>query len=131
MLRVLRLLLENRCPLPEALELTAETVRDRHLGRTCSNLARNVREGQSIVAAAQQTSLPRSILPLLRVGQQQAALPEALDLATRLLESRLRSTSQLVVALAPAVIFIVLAVLVGGMYVGLMVPLFSLMQGLM
>ena len=130
MLRSLRLLVESRVPLPEALELTASSIRDRHVGQSCELLARLVREGQSLDVAAEATSLPRSILPLLCTGRQQASLPEALGLATRLLESRLRSTSQLVAALAPAVIFVLLAVLVGGMYIGLMIPMYSLIQGL-
>jgi len=130
MLRSLRLLLEYRVPLPESLELTAGSIQDRYLAKTCSLLASRVRDGHSLEAAAEQATLPRSILPLLRVGGQQSSLPEALGLATQLLEARLRTTSQLVVGLAPAVIFVLLAVLVGGMYVGLMMPVYVLIQAL-
>lgn len=130
MLRGLRLLVENQVPLPEALELTGQSLRDRHVGASCAALARQVREGESLGSAAENSSLPRSILPLLRSGQQQGALAESLDLATRLLEARLRSMSQLVVSLAPPVIFVLLAALIGGMYVGLMMPMVSLIQGL-
>lgn len=130
MLRGLRLLVEHRIPLPEALELTGKSVRDRHVGEGCATLARLVGEGRPLSVAAEETTLPRSILPLLRSGEQQGGLAEALDLATRLLEARLRTTSQLVISLAAPVLFIVLAVLVGGMYVGLMTPLITLIQGL-
>jgi type II secretory pathway component PulF len=130
MLRGLRLLLEHRIPLPEALDLTAQSVRDRYVGNTCSQLASRVRDGQSLGVALESSSLPRSIMPLLRAGEQQGSLPESLDLATRLLEARLRSMSQIVATIAPPVIFVLVAVLIGGMYIGLMMPLVSLMQGL-
>lgn len=130
MLRSLRLLLEYRVPLAEALELTAGGIRDRYLAKTCSRMANQVREGQTLDAAAEESSLPRSIVPLLRVGKQQATLPEALELATQLLEARLRTISQLVIGLAPSVILVVLAVLVGGMFVGLMLPVLTLISGI-
>jgi type II secretory pathway component PulF len=57
-------------------------------------------------------------------------LPEALQLAAQALEMRLRLHGSLIVALAPPLLFVLLAVMIGGMYGGLIVPLYQLLRGL-
>lgn len=130
MLRGLRLLVESEIPLPTALELTSQGIRDPYVGRQCATMAKLVAEGQPLGIAYQSTSLPPSLLPVLRSGQR-ADLVGALDLAAQMLENRLRMLSQLVANLVPPLVFIFIAFLIGGMYVGLMRPLVSLMGGLM
>jgi type II secretory pathway component PulF len=131
MLRGLQLLLENRVPLAEALYLAGASLTDAHLGRVCRDLGERMEKGQCLIAALESgASLPESILPLLRAGDQQGRLPEALQLAAQSLEARLRLQSSLIVALAPPLMFVLLASILGGMYVGLFVPLVQLIQGL-
>jgi type II secretory pathway component PulF len=130
MLRGLRLLLESQIPLPDALRLTADSLRDRYMAVGCARLAQLVSEGQSLSNALESTPVPRSILPLLRSGERQGTLIESIELATELLEVRLKSMSQLVASLAPPLIFLWVVVLIGGTYVSLMMPTVSLIQGL-
>jgi type II secretory pathway component PulF len=131
-LRSLSLLVEHRLPLPEALRLAGEGATDGYVGRLCRDLAGRVEGGSPLfMAIVQQRSLPLSIVPLVRWGEQQAVLPDGLKSAAEMLEGRLKMRSLLLVQIIPPLIFIVVAVAALSYITVILATMFNMMSGLM
>ena len=131
MLRCLSLLVEYRLPLPKALRLAAGGIADAYVARQCQLLAARVEQGSSLtMAIVGLRTLPLSIAPLVRWGEQQDCLGDALRWAAEMLEGRLRLRAGMLVQVIPPVVFVligVMAISLVGMIVGTLVPL---IQGL-
>jgi type IV pilus assembly protein PilC len=131
MLRCLGLLVERRTPLPEALRLTADGITDGYVARQCRRLAEKVEQGTSLtMSLVHLRTLPLSIAPLVRWGEQHDLLAESLRSAAEMLEGRLALRTDMLVLILPPIIFLMIAVLIGSGIIALFLPLFSLIQGL-
>ena len=131
MLRCLGLLVEYRVPLPEALRLAAGGIADAYVANQCRVLATRVEQGTSLtMAIVGLRTLPLSIAPLVRWGEQHDCLGDALRWAAEMLEGRLRLRTGLLVQVIPPIVFIfigVMAVSLVGMIASTVIPL---IQGL-
>jgi len=131
MLRSLALLVEHQIPLPEALRLTAGGIGDAHVGALCRELAGRLEKGTPLfMALIHQRSLPMSIVPLIRWGQEHDVLPEGLRSAAEMLEGRLRIRSTLIVQIVPPLIFIMVGVMVLSLVFFVISTMVNLIQGL-
>jgi type II secretory pathway component PulF len=131
MLRSLALLVEHQVPLPEALRLAAGGIGDAYVGSLCRELAGSVEKGTPLfMAVVYQRSLPLSIVPLVRWGEEQAVLPEGLRSAAEMLEGRLRIRSSLIVQIIPPLIFVIVAVMVLSLVFFVLTTLVTLIRGL-
>jgi type II secretory pathway component PulF len=131
MLRSLALLVEHQIPLPEALRLAAGGIGDAYVGSLCRDLASRLEKGTPLfMALVHQRSLPLSIVPLVRWGEEHAVLPEGLRSAAEMLEGRLRIRSSLIVQIIPPLIFIVVGVMVLSLVVFVGTTLATLVRGL-
>jgi type II secretory pathway component PulF len=131
MLRSLSLLVEHQIPLPEALRLTGGGIGDAYVGGLCRDLAVRVEGGTPLfLAIIQQRSLPLSIVPLVRWGQQSGAVADGLRSAAEMLEGRLRMQSLLLVQIVPPLIFLVVGVMILSLVGAIGATLLTLIQGL-
>jgi type II secretory pathway component PulF len=131
MLRSLALLVEHRIPLPEALHLTAGGIGDAHVGALCRDLASRMEKGTPLfMAMIHQRSLPLSIVPLIRWGQEHDVLPDGLKSAAEMLEGRLRIRSNLIIQFIPPLIFIVVGVMVLSLVFAVFSTMLNLLSGL-
>jgi type II secretory pathway component PulF len=127
---LLSLLLESQLPLPEAIRLTGEGVQDSSIDAACQLMARDVESGRSLSdAMAKRTLFPRGLSRLLRWAENDKTLPELLQMAGAMYESRARTHSTLVGAVLN--VLCVLLVLSMVMIVpALFVPLINLISRL-
>jgi type II secretory pathway component PulF len=127
MLRCLGLLVEYRIPLPKALRLAAGGIADAYVARQCQLLATRVEQGSSLtMAIVGLRTLPLSIAPLVRWGEQQDCLGDALRWAAEMLEGRLRLRAGMLVQVIPPVVFVligVMAISLVGVIAGTLLPL--------
>jgi type II secretory pathway component PulF len=131
MLRGLGLLVRQRVPLPEALRLTAGAISDGYVATQCQKLAERVEGGSSLtMSLIRLRTLPLSIVPLVRWGEQHNALDEALHSAAEMIEGRLRMRTTLLALVVPPLVFVFVAISVASTFVSLFLPLISLIQGL-
>jgi len=131
MLRGLGLLVQYHVPLPEALRLTAGGVSDAYVAEQCCKLAGRVEEGGSLtMSLVRMRTLPLSIVPLVRWGEQHNTLEEALRSAAELLEGRLRSRTHVLAQIVPPLVFILVGISLASAVIALFLPLISLVQGL-
>jgi type II secretory pathway component PulF len=127
---LLALLLESQLPLPEAIRLTGEGVQDSSINASCQIMARAVESGRPLSdAMAQRALFPQGLSRLLRWAENDQSLPEVLQMAGAMYESRARTHSTLV----GAVLNVLCALLVMSMVMvvpALFVPLVTLISRL-
>jgi type II secretory pathway component PulF len=128
---LMALLLETRLPMPEALRLAGEGVRNSSLDRACRDAATAVERGMRFSQAlAEQPALPVGLSRLIRWSEDHNAIPDILHMAGEMFEARARSQ-----ATFSGTVMAVLAVLmvlwgVFTVVIGLMLPLVTLISKL-
>jgi general secretion pathway protein F len=130
--RLLAVLLRRQLPLPEALLLAADGVQDAHMREIGQRLAAGVERGAALSDLIDATyRLPASLVPLVRWGERTGQLAEAFQLAGQMYEGRSRMRAELLAALLPPLVFVVLATVIPLFLLGLYAPMMSMMQWLM
>lgn len=129
--RLLATMLEYGIPLPDALLLTRDGVRDPEVREVAGLFARGVENGRSLSdLLVELNRLPTSITPFVRWGERTGKLPEALRAITDMLLLRVQMRTVLLRSIAPPVVFILVGIMVGFIIIALFMPLISLIQGL-
>jgi type IV pilus assembly protein PilC len=129
--RLLGALVDQGVPLPEALQLTAEGMRDANVAQASRLSAADVAAGRPLSDVIASTArLPASLVPLVRWGEKTGQLPEALSVAAEVFSERVRMLAAVVKSVLPPSVFLVILGVVGWMVVGLFMPLVDLIQGL-
>ncbi|MCA9121832.1 MAG: type II secretion system F family protein [Planctomycetaceae bacterium] len=129
--RLLATMLEYDIPLPDALLLARDGVRDPEINDAATSFARGVENGRTLSdLLAESKRLPASITPFVRWGERTGKLPEALRAVADMLLLRVQMRTLLLRSIAPPVVFILVGIMVGFTIVALFMPLISLIQGL-
>jgi len=131
MMRLLQICTVQEVRLPEALRLTASAVGNANMSRVSNWLADGTERGMSLAKMLDATPrIPNFIVPVIQWGEQHSALEEAFGNVHELLIGRIRMRSSLLSGILAPLIFIFIAVTVGGLVIGMFMPLVSLIQNL-
>ncbi len=131
MMRLLQICTTQEVRLPEALRLTASAVGNANMSRVSNWLADGTQRGISLAKMLDATPrIPNFIVPVIQWGEQHSALEEALANVHELLIGRIRMRSSLLSGILAPLIFIFIAATVGGLVIGMFMPLVSLIQNL-
>ena len=126
---LLGLLVERRMPLPEALELTATSVRHGAIAQGCRDAARKVAGGQNLsTAIARLRVFPPSLVPLVEWGERTGALPRALHDASEMFSTRAQLRDQFLAAVSAPMTFLMVAGVLMFVIVAMYAPLVSLIS---
>jgi general secretion pathway protein F len=129
--KLLRIMLEQRIALPDALRLTADGVRDANVAAVAQFAACEAEAGKTLTAVLIQTArLPATLIPVVRWGEQTGQLPAALGAAAEMFEGRIQLRSSWLTSVLPPITFVFIAALAIGVIVGLCTPLVSLIYNL-
>ncbi|MEX0820422.1 MAG: type II secretion system F family protein [Pirellulaceae bacterium] len=129
--RLLATLLEYDIPLPDALLLTRDGVRDPDVREVATSFSQGVANGRTLSdLLIESNRLPASITPFVRWGERTGKLPEALRAVTDMLQLRIQMRTLLLRSIAPPVVFIFVGLVIGFMVIALFMPLANLIQGL-
>jgi type II secretory pathway component PulF len=82
------------------------------------------------MSLVQLRTLPLTIVPLVRWGEQHGALEDALRSAAEMIENRLRVRTSILAQVVPPLVFVLVGMFVASTFVSLFLPLISLIQGL-
>jgi type II secretory pathway component PulF len=104
--QLLRMLLEYDVPLPEALRLTADGIRDADVAAAIRRVATRVEAGSSL-AVASSPAFPPLWRPILAWGEQHSTLPAALETGMQATMRRLDQRAELISAIVPPAVFLV------------------------
>jgi general secretion pathway protein F len=105
--QLLRLLLTNGVPLPDALRLAADGVRDADLAAVSRCLAGQVESGAQLAEAMSHfPQIASSIQPIVAWGERQSLLPDAMDAVSQMEARRVQLQADLVKAVVPPAVFL-------------------------
>ena len=125
--RLMGLLLEQRVPLPDALRLTADGLRDPDLAYGCRRVADEVDGGRVLYESmAGRPQFPASLIPMVEWGQRAPALADAFCAAAEMFEGRVRSQGSFLEALLLPIMFLLIVCFVGAFVVAMLLPLIPL-----
>jgi type II secretory pathway component PulF len=129
--RLMCLLLELKVPLPQALRAAASGVREGDVRVAARALAELVESGVPMSEALDRfPEFPATFKPLLRWGEQSAALADAFRGTADMCHGRLRVQGVFTDAALLPVILLVVLFFVGSFVMAFMLPLISLIQRL-
>jgi type II secretory pathway component PulF len=128
---LLGMLIEADLPLPLAIELAGESVRDPDVAEACGRMGRAVEEGEPLSTAVNRwASIPAGLGQLFRWSEDRRSLPEALHLAGEMFESRARSQSSFAGSVLATLLLLMILWWVGFAIATLYLPMISLINGL-
>ena len=129
--RLLGLLLDQQVPLPDALRLTADGLRDANLAWGCRRVADEVDNGRALYdSMAAWPMFPTSLIPVVEWGQRAPALAEAFRAAAEMFEGRVHSQGSLIGAILLPGVFMTILMFVGAFVTAMFLPLISLIEKL-
>jgi len=129
--QMLGVLLDYDIPLPRALELTADAIRDGNVREACRRMATQVSEGHALSQLLEENcQLPSTLAPFVRSGEQQGDLSGALKLASQIFVERIGLRTSLISSISPPIIFVFVGLGVAFCVISLFVPLLVLVSGL-
>lgn len=128
---LLAILVESQVPLPDALWMTADAVRDPNVADGCRRLAEQVEHGLPAESEARALGhFPRSIVMLFRWQQRPAAFARALRANAELFATQARIQSGLLSLFLQPLLLLVIVGFVGTMVIALFLPLIKLLNDL-
>jgi type IV pilus assembly protein PilC len=126
LMRTLSTLLAGGLPLLNALEVAAQSVGNRALGRAVGGATGRIREGASLTSALESTRMLEALpLEMVKVGEQTGALGDMLNAIAEFYDEELETKMATVLSLVEPVLLVVMAVIVAGMLLAFYLPMFQ------
>jgi type IV pilus assembly protein PilC len=128
---LLATLLDQSIPLPAALRLTADGLGDGQLRAACRDLALQTAAGRSLSqSAATRSAIPHTLVPIIRWGEENSALSEALRSAADLYMNRMEVQLEILSLVFPPLTFLFVAVATLWVIGAMILPLINLVGAL-
>jgi type II secretory pathway component PulF len=129
--RLMRILLLQQVPLPEALRLTGASVPDVNVAEMSRRLADATAAGRPLSDLLAGTSrLPALLVPWVRWGERTDRLPEAFGAIAEMCEGRVRLRAALLKAILPPLAYVMVGGAAAGVISAIALPLVALIQNL-
>jgi type II secretory pathway component PulF len=129
--RTLGTLMENGVPLLKALDLVTEIAGNRYLERKLAEVRRAVIDGANLsVALSQQQLFPELFTDMMAVGEQTGHFAETMQTIADVYERELDRSVQIISALIPPVIIVVIALVVGFVVYSILTAVFEMTSSL-
>jgi len=129
--RLLSILVGRSIPLPQALRLAGDAAGDICMKHFAGRLADRAEQGQGFAGIDPRLrGFPASLLDLMKEGSGNTQFSESLAGTAEMFEMQAYSQANLLYRIAEPMLYILLAGLVGTVVIGLMQPLFELLNGL-
>lgn len=129
--RTLSTLIQSSVPVLEALEITADVAGNRTIENAIRRIAKDVREGSTIVAAFRQTGqFPSLVIQMVGTGEETGALPAMLGKAALYYEQQVDNTVNTLSSLVEPVMIVAMGAIAGTVITALYLPIFNLGQAI-
>lgn len=130
-LQTLENLLESGVPLVQALDLTSETITNRHFKKKLDEISEQVGDGYRLTRSMKQSGLfPANMIDLIGVGESTGKLSKALGRAVAYYDKQLNTVIKGVLALVSPVVLIIMAVMVAVMCMTIFQTIGETLKGL-
>jgi type IV pilus assembly protein PilC len=129
--RTLATLLGGGIPLVNAIDVSARSIRNRHMARELLTAAQQVREGRALAAAMTDSgAFPDVALKMVEVGEQTGALQEMLNSLSDFFDEEIETNLDRFVTLVEPILLIIMGIVIAGLLLALYMPLFNLSNAL-
>ena len=129
--RLLKVLVDFRIPLPDALDCTADCLADSGLGRACRQLRQRVAEGASLSESLGRSAcFSRSLQSMAEWGQQSGTLSEAFQMAADMFEQRVRWRAEVLRLVLPPLVFLGVAAIISWLWGSTIYPMIDMIDAL-
>jgi type II secretory pathway component PulF len=123
--------LDQRLPLPRAVECTGHLMSDRNVARSCQRVSERLEAGEPLGASlGQSINFDRTLTAMAEWGEAYGLLPDALRIAAGVFEDRIEQQLAFVRRLMPPAALIAVGAMAIFFVIGLFIPLVDLIQGL-
>jgi type IV pilus assembly protein PilC len=125
--RTLATLLGGGIPLVNALEISARSTGNRHIGRDLEVVAQRVREGQSFAGTLlDRQTVPDVAIKMIEVGESTGALTEMLNSLADFYDEEIETEVARFVTLIEPALLVIMGVIIAMIVLSLYMPLFQL-----
>ena len=126
-LRALGTLLESGVSLLVALEMAAQSVSNYHFERAMKVIVQSVSEGKPLTQAMRETGVfPPMICQMISVGEKSGKLSSVLLRMAKFYEAEVDARLKMLSSILEPVMIVVIGIMVGGMAVSIIGPIYSL-----
>jgi type II secretory pathway component PulF len=130
--RLLKILISQNVPLPEALALTAVGLRNSNVAAIANSLSIRTDQGQSLAEAMESNRhIPGIVVSMIHWGEQSADLVGALQTVHETLEGAIRLRAELLARVLPPLVFILIGSGLLAVLAGIFLPLANAANNLM
>ncbi|PIV64313.1 MAG: pilus assembly protein PilC [bacterium (Candidatus Ratteibacteria) CG01_land_8_20_14_3_00_40_19] len=127
--RTLSTLVKSGISILNALEIVGKTSGNKVVERTISDARKNIREGEPISEPLNKSGVfPPMITQMIAVGEETGSLEEMLSKAADFYDAEVDAAVSGLTSLIEPVIMVVLGVVIGGIAVAMLLPIFKISQ---
>lgn len=125
----LGLLTKSGVPLLDGLGIASQVIANRHIAKAAADVAVSVKEGMALHKALDQSNeFPPLLVQMAASGEQNGELAEQLIHAAKNQERELQFTLSTLMSLMEPATILFMAVMVGGIVMAIMLPIFKMNQ---
>ena len=129
--RLLKVLIDFRIPLPDALDCIADCLADSGLARACRQLRQRVAEGAPLAESlGRSVCFSRTLQSMAEWGQQSGTLSEAFEMAADMFEQRVRWRAEVLRLVLPPLVFLDVAAIISWLWGSTIIPMFGMIDAL-
>lgn len=126
-LQTLATMLSSGVPVLESLEITAKVAGNEYYRQVWLDLAESTKEGSSLAEQLYRSDLvPATVTQMIDAGERSGRLPMVMDRVAKFCEDDLKARIQALTSLIEPAMIITMGIIVGGVAMALLLPVFSL-----
>ncbi len=125
-IRVLYILVSSGVPILEAIELTANSVKNRVMIRKLQKMKLGLNQGKSLAEVLDHEVFPSIMTKLIATGEESGVLEKTLGKVASIFEDEVDILQERLMALVEPVIIIVLTIVIGFIVVSTVMPMFEI-----
>jgi type IV pilus assembly protein PilC len=126
-LRTMSTMISTGVALLDGLEITAQVAGNRHFSNIWSAVAEQAKEGTSLSAElAEHPLIPSTVTHMIAAGEKSGQLAKVMDRVAQFCEEDVKMAVKSVTSLVEPAMIIVMGIIIGGIAMALLLPVFSM-----
>ena len=129
--RTLSIMVKTGIPMLKAIELSSRVVNNKVVEKGLMVVADEISAGKSLSVPIQNMKLfPKMVVSLIKTGEETGSLDEMMDKCADFYDEEVANLSERLTTLLEPAIIIILALVVGGIVMSIIEPMFSMYNNL-
>lgn len=131
MTQTLSTLYNSSVPILQAVEITEKVVGNRVIEDVLKQAKKSLEDGESITKPMENHwAFPPLVVQMIRIGEKTGSLDQMLMKVAEFFEEEVNQLSERIKTLIEPIMIVILAIIVGGIVMAIVIPMFSLFENL-